>query len=462
MLTNIVGNAIKFTEHGQVELRVSADSPGRVLFSVSDTGIGIAPDRLQAIFDPFVQADASMSRRFGGTGLGTTISKQLVELMGGWIRARSEEGKGSCFEFSLPLAIGKKPAPAPDRKSRVTLPPLSILAVDDIPQNLDLLDVLLGQAGHRVVRAIDGLEAVAQVQQQRFDVILMDMQMPRLDGFGATQQIHAWQQRQGQARTPIVALTASVLEEDKLAARAAGMDGFATKPVDLDMLNREIARVLGIEVSPLPPRPLRQSGELMLDWEQGAARWGDLHTYIQELTRFAIQYGRLALDLDSLVQQQDFASLAAEAHAARGVAANLAITGLLQPLTALEQAASAQQPDACTNAISSLARCLPHFGAELALLLRQQAPAGKDDKDGKDDNDKDHVKTADLANVKAALQRLQHAAANNQWDDEALLALQQHHPQSHADQVERIVEAFNDFEFTAALPILEQLLQELE
>jgi hypothetical protein len=452
VLTNIVGNAIKFTEQGRVDIDVYPDGPGRVLFSVCDTGIGIAPDRIDAIFEPFTQADASMSRRFGGTGLGTTISKQLVELMGGWIRVRSELGAGSCFEFSLPLAPGQAQA-ASGQASAVTLPPLSILAVDDIPQNLDLLTLLLGKGRHRVTSAGDGVQAVEMAKQQRFDLILMDMQMPRLDGLGAARQIRDWQRQQGQTPTPIVALTASVLEEDKLAARDAGMDGFASKPVELDTLNREIARVLGIDVHNVPPVVPARSVASVLDWEQGIRRWGDAAIYSRELTKFAIQYGRLALDLDSLVQQQDFLSLASQAHSTKGVAANLAIDGLVQPLAALERAARKHDAAACASAVDSLAQRLPHFGAELATLLRHTQPVVE----------KPNAPVVDDAPAfRNALLRLQQAATANEWDDAALAELRRTQPERYSNAVSRIEDAFHNFDFAVALNILQQLLRELD
>src|SRR5690606_25784708 len=142
------GNAIKFTEEGQVTLRVQ-DNGGPLTLQVIDTGIGIPADRIQHIFTPFTQADASMARRFGGTGLGTTIARQLTELMGGSISVTSEPGRGSCFDVRLPLppacAIG-----TPTAVTKPELPPLNMLIVDDVPQNIELLELMLARDGHRV------------------------------------------------------------------------------------------------------------------------------------------------------------------------------------------------------------------------------------------------------------------------------------------------------------------------
>jgi len=446
VLINIVGNAIKFTEQGRVDVTVRAGEAGHVLFAVSDTGIGIAADRIDAIFEPFTQADATMTRRFGGTGLGTTISKQLVELMGGWVRARSEIGKGSCFEFSLPLAPGAQPV-ASVTGSLVALPPLRILAVDDIVQNLDLVKLLLERHGHHVSCAGDGLQAVERVQQATFDLILMDMQMPKLDGPGATRRIRDWQHQQGLPAVPIIALTAGVLEQDRIAARAAGMNGFSSKPVDMGALTREIARVLGIEPVPLAsppsfkPTPARSG---VLDWESGLQRWGDEAVYGRELTTFAVRYGLLALDLDALLSQQDFTALAHRAHGARGVAANLAIAGLVEPLLQLEQAAQRGDTESCVDALERLARCLPQFGAELARHL-QRAPATVDD-----------ARLQSPQGFQRALDALRRAAAANEWNDEALELLAQSRAPSQAPWAQQITDAFNNFDFALALSLLDQ------
>jgi signal transduction histidine kinase len=148
VLTNLLDNAIKFTEKGSVTLR--AELQGEQLhFAVKDTGIGIAPERLQAIFDPFTQADASMTRRFGGTGLGTTISKQLVELMGGKIWAESAPGQGTTFHVVLPLVLARFAPQQPRVRTPAALPPLRVLVADDVPQNLELLQLLLAAVATR-------------------------------------------------------------------------------------------------------------------------------------------------------------------------------------------------------------------------------------------------------------------------------------------------------------------------
>ncbi|MBR9884724.1 MAG: response regulator, partial [Oceanospirillales bacterium] len=178
VLTNLLGNAVKFTEEGTVRLSVLPAGDGLVEFRVSDTGIGIPADRLKEIFDPFTQADASMSRRFGGTGLGTTICKQLVELMGGTISASSTPGQGSCFSFLLPLKPGQSVQAEPKLDAdHIQLPPLNVLVADDVQQNLDLLTLLLERQGHSVISAENGHEALQRFCERPFDLVLLDVHM---------------------------------------------------------------------------------------------------------------------------------------------------------------------------------------------------------------------------------------------------------------------------------------------
>ena len=249
VMNNLIGNAIKFTEQGSVTITVSQTQNKQLFFEVQDSGIGIAKHRLDAIFQPFEQADGTMTRRFGGTGLGTTISKQLVELMGGSIGAISEEGKGSCFYFTLPLQEGDISQVDTLTCNQLNLPKLRILVVDDIEQNVELLNILLSQAGHTIITAQNGLEAIAAFEQQSFDVILMDIHMPECDGITACKEIREIEKARCLKITPIIALTASVLQQDKITTKQAGMNGFANKPVDINQLNHEIAKVLGLEVN---------------------------------------------------------------------------------------------------------------------------------------------------------------------------------------------------------------------
>ncbi|MET0983005.1 MAG: MHYT domain-containing protein, partial [Telluria sp.] len=275
VLTNLLDNAIKFTASGSVTLR--AEPQGDQLhFSVTDTGIGIAPERLQAIFDPFTQADSSMTRRFGGTGLGTTISKQLVELMGGKIWADSTVGEGNTFHVLLTLVVARFAPQQARVRTAAALPPLRVLAADDVPQNLELLQLLLARRGHTMTAASDGAAVVELAARQDFDLVLMDFQMPVLDGLRATRLIREQAEAAGRPRVPVIAMTASVLLEHRRAAAEVGMDGFASKPVDWTTLSHEIARVLGISpgTNTAAGETAPQLERQVLNRHAGLHRWG--------------------------------------------------------------------------------------------------------------------------------------------------------------------------------------------
>jgi len=249
IVTNLVGNAIKFTQYGGVTVELSRDAAGLMRLSVQDTGIGIAEDRLERIFQPFAQADASIAREFGGTGLGLAITRSLARLMGGDVAVHSRLGEGSRFEASLELP----PAPTPQdelaesRTERVAPSrPLELLLAEDNDVNALVIDGMLTPLGHRVTRAHDGEQALAALRngngQGGFDLVLMDMQMPGLDGLAATRQWRATEAAERRPRTPIVALTANAYDADVQQSLAAGCDAHLTKPISLTALLHALAK----------------------------------------------------------------------------------------------------------------------------------------------------------------------------------------------------------------------------
>jgi signal transduction histidine kinase/CheY-like chemotaxis protein/HPt (histidine-containing phosphotransfer) domain-containing protein len=250
VVLNLVANAVKFTEQGEITVEVSAarleaaEMDLRVV--VRDTGIGIPEDKRAAIFESFVQADTSTTRRFGGTGLGLTISSKIVALMGGTLDVDSEVGRGSAFHFTVRVGHRARPAvPAPSAAIAAgSAPdaPLRVLLAEDNAVNQMLATRLLLKRGHAVVVAGDGEAAVAAALRERFDVILMDVQMPRLSGIDAARRIRD-AERGGAGRVPIIALTAHASKSDADACLAAGMDAHVTKPVHAADLFAAIARV---------------------------------------------------------------------------------------------------------------------------------------------------------------------------------------------------------------------------
>jgi PAS domain S-box-containing protein len=244
LLGNLLSNAVKFTATGAVTLRARAVGAGgrtrTIRIEVEDTGIGIEEAQIGRLFTPFEQADQSISRRFGGTGLGLAIVQRLVRLHGGRVGVETAPGRGSLFWVELPLAVAAEPAgvAAPAEPAAAAPGPARVLVVDDVATNRQLIAALLKQRGHAVTLATDGDEAVALATDERFDLILMDVNMPRMDGLSATRAIRAGHGRS--AGVPIVALTANTFPEEIAACRAAGMNGHLAKPID----RRSLAELL--------------------------------------------------------------------------------------------------------------------------------------------------------------------------------------------------------------------------
>lgn len=249
ILTNLVSNAVKFTERGRVDVAVELEAASggefTVRVAVRDTGIGIPPDKLETIFQPFTQADGSTTRRFGGTGLGLSISSRLAELMGGRIWVESEVGKGSTFWVTLCFAAapadGASFSEAPAEAGRSAPRSLRILVAEDNPINQKVVAKMLERDGHRVIVASDGRQALELAAREPFDLILMDVQMPGLSGLEVTRRIRE-QESAGGDHVPIIALTASAMKGDRERCLEAGMDDYLTKPISPAALREAIAR----------------------------------------------------------------------------------------------------------------------------------------------------------------------------------------------------------------------------
>jgi CheY-like chemotaxis protein len=264
----MVSNAVKFTSHGSVAVRArrrDGEASDRVLVEVIDTGIGVDPDRLEQMFQPFVQADVSTTRQYGGNGLGLAIAKELVELMGGTIGASSEPGRGSTFwvELSLP-EVATTQAGSPARDDRVVA--LSerrsdpnaalVLVVEDSPVNRLVAVHVLERLGFRAHVVNDGREALQALSTQRYDAVLMDCQMPDIDGYEATRELR--RRENGSRHTPVIAMTAHAMTGDRERCLDAGMDDYIAKPVRSQTLNEVLSRWIDPSEE-LPGAPARRT-----------------------------------------------------------------------------------------------------------------------------------------------------------------------------------------------------------
>ena len=244
VLLNLLGNAVKFTASGKVHLDArpgTGAQEGMLRIDVIDSGVGLSASAQSRIFEAFTQADASTTRKFGGTGLGLTISRQLVGLMGGTISIESEVGRGSTFSLAIPMRAAAPPKSLPPVIVVAPHRRLRVLLAEDNQVNQMVAIRLIERLGHQVEVANNGRAALDALKSEKFDVVLMDVQMPELDGFDATRAIRELERASG-GRIPIVALTAHAMRGDEARCTEAGMDGFLTKPIKPEALSRELAR----------------------------------------------------------------------------------------------------------------------------------------------------------------------------------------------------------------------------
>ena len=338
VLLNLVGNAIKFTECGEVSVFVESqlldDGDLALHVAVRDTGIGIAEDKQASVFGAFAQADNSITRRFGGTGLGLAISYKLARMMGGRMWLESEPGKGSVFHFTARAAVGHSQSAqsaqttflAGKEAAPAALPPvagLRILLAEDNPINQRLAIALLEKEGHHVAVAADGAQAIAALIDTRFDVVLMDVQMPVLDGIDATRRIREREAREGLPHQPIVAMTANAMQGDRERCLAAGMDDYVSKPVKSALLFAAIARALGavpspseeICMNPIPIPPGRSYDRAEAIERMG----GDEALFCSLAEMFVTDSPGYRAALEAALTTQDPACVKREAHTLRGL-----------------------------------------------------------------------------------------------------------------------------------------------
>jgi PAS domain S-box-containing protein len=426
VLVNLVGNAVKFTERGSIAVSVSAErgawspedksvsdgaprsAPCALRFSVSDTGIGIPADKLAAVFEPFVQADGSMTRKYGGTGLGLAISTKLVGLMGGRLEVESEPGRGSRFHFSLTLPCldaeekqqdqqkdsGPLPPPhsvhfggkAEGRRSleapRIARP-LHLLVAEDNPINQKLIISLLAKMGHTCEVAVDGRAALEALEHGGFDGVLMDLQMPAMDGLEATARVRRGEEGTGR-HLPIVALTAHAMMGDRERCLAAGMDGYLAKPIDPQALACVLARMAEgtCRAEDLPAAPPEKDGQLstpaavvdprldgILDVKAAVAQVaGDLGVLAALVKLYRSESPGWRAEVRAAWEQKDAPRLRRAAHTLRGALAHLGALEACKAAGRLEELAKNANLAEAETALAELEQALDRFGPALDSL----------------------------------------------------------------------------------------------
>jgi len=352
VVLNLLSNAVKFTEQGGVEVALACNGNSYTV-EVSDSGIGIAADKIETMFDPFTQADASIARRFGGTGLGLAISRRLARALGGDLTATSQPGVGTTMIFSLatgPLdgvhlldatEVAAAAVPASSQlRTRWRIPSARVLVVDDGAENRELLSLVLAEHGLWVEEAENGQVAVDKMAAGSFDLVLMDMQMPVLDGYAATRELR----RRG-VQVPVVALTAHAMKGYEEEVLQAGCTAYLTKPVDIDALLQEVARLLGGSAEDGDAGPssvfVDLSDDLPVDTGPIRSRFASNAKLVPIVRKFA---GRLHEQLGNArtaVDCGDLAEVERLAHWLAGAAGTVGYDAFTEPARELEAAAKA-------------------------------------------------------------------------------------------------------------------------
>ncbi len=370
ILFNLLSNAVKFSEAGSVGLRVATGAGGRVVFTVSDTGVGMDGKTLERLFQRFMRADDSPSRRQGGTGLGLEISRDLARLMGGDITVQSEIGRGSVFTVALPLPAAAPPTPAqlaPETIAAARSPgPLRVLVAEDHPVNRAYLEAVLDKLGHEAVFKEDGDGAVRAMQQQEFDIVLMDLHMPGMDGFAAARAIRSMPPPRG--RVPIIALTADAFQASRDLARQAGMDGFLTKPAHLPQLREALERHSGLGKTPPAPGDTAAAHEPpTMDEIFDPATVDDARqalspiVYADLLARFFSGQPDAMTTLRGAARSANHAALHAQAHSLKGAALNLGLRAVADAAQLLQSATAAGEANGHIDTLEhALARSRAH------------------------------------------------------------------------------------------------------
>jgi CheY-like chemotaxis protein/anti-sigma regulatory factor (Ser/Thr protein kinase) len=407
ILMNLVDNAIKFTHAGKVVVKADVieqtEEVATLSFTVSDTGIGISPEDQERVFLAFTQADASTTRNYGGSGLGLTIVRRLVELMGGQIQIESQVSQGSTFRFTIRLKIPKgkeavEPAPVRFSPTRVARRVLRVLLAEDTPTNQKLAEYLLSRRGHVVEIAQDGRQALELMEKHDYDVVLMDVQMPIMDGFQATAAIRGLADS-AKAGVPIIAMTAHALKEDADRCLAAGMDAYVSKPIEADefielveflgeadIAGEECAK--GAEITEAESSPIVREPEECVPQPPGAAEAADPVFDMKEAVNkcfgkydfFLDMVGGFFEEVDEALQTMlesrsrgDSDELRRIAHRLKNTVLYLGARSTTDAISGVESAAKSRKAAALDQAMEVLDRRLVELKSELAPYRNQNA-----------------------------------------------------------------------------------------
>jgi PAS domain S-box-containing protein len=360
VLLNLIGNAIKFTESGEVSIRVTPDGdssvPTALRFTISDTGIGISGEKLGRVFEQFMQADSSTTRRFGGSGLGLTISKRLVELMGGRIWVQSTVEKGSVFSFAVPFEIWtgatRRVGVPVGMSPELPLPALRILLAEDSSDNRTITLAYLEDTPYRVEIAETGAIACEMFEAGHYNLVLMDRQMPVMDGLTATRTIRMWEQANGRPPTPIIALTASALKGDREKCMAAGCTAYLTKPIKQEVLLQAIKEHSMVE----PPSAKEESSRT------DTTPAGTKGKFADRIPRFQQNCRKNVIAILDALDRSDFETVEFLGHGMRGAGGMFGFQAITDIGAALEQAAESADADASRKWVGELSRYLDRVG----------------------------------------------------------------------------------------------------
>ena len=381
---NLVGNAVKFTDRGEVELRVErrrAEGPEvRCYFTVRDTGVGIEAEKQAAIFAPFLQADTSTTRIYGGTGLGLTISAHLVAMMNGSIWVESEPRKGSVFHFTVDFGLqteqsGTSAASPPEAVKPLAAGParrLDVLVVEDNAVNRRLAQHVLEKAGHAVVVADCGAAALSALERSRFDLVLMDVQMPGMDGIETTARIREREKSTG-GHVPVIALTAHAMPGDRARCLAGGMDGHLVKPIQPKAL---LEAIRGLSCDPEQGRASPPTRRIVLDRDELMSRLENDAQLLAEISSgFSEACGRHLARVEEAMRSEDAERFACEVHTLHGMFCNLSGVAAQEEahrLRCLDPSRDSRQISAVYESLKREAQALE---AELAVFARDAALA---------------------------------------------------------------------------------------